>query len=117
LKARRFLILAVSGLLGFAFTAAAQNTGNAPSIEQGTRELYQGTKVDVKDSVITTRIKAALLRDKLTKDYTIHVYTHERGVVELSGEVPSRNVAIRAVELAREVQGVRKIRDQLKIKE
>lgn len=75
----------------------------------------QGTGEYVDDSVITTKVKAAILEDPLTKFFEIKVKTF-KGEVQLSGFVSSRAAANRAIELARGVKGVTSVRDDMQIK-
>jgi osmotically-inducible protein OsmY len=57
------------------------------------------------DSVITARIKAALLRDPVMSGLTVGVETHQ-GTVVLSGFVDNESQAQRAAGIAAGVQGV-----------
>jgi hyperosmotically inducible protein len=75
----------------------------------------QGTGEYIDDSVITAKVKAALVEDPLTKALDIKVKTF-KGEVQLSGFVSSRPEADRAVELARGVAGVTSVRDDMAIK-
>lgn len=75
----------------------------------------QGTGEFVDDAVITTKVKAALVEDPLTKALEIKVKTF-KGEVQLSGFVSSRAAADRAVELARGVKGVTSVKDDMQIK-
>jgi hyperosmotically inducible protein len=75
----------------------------------------QGTGEYVDDAVITTKVKAALVEDPLTKALEIKVKTF-KGEVQLSGFVSSRASANRAIELARGVKGVTSVKDDMEIK-
>jgi hyperosmotically inducible protein len=75
----------------------------------------QGTGEFVDDAVITTKVKAAIVEDPLTKVLEIKVKTF-KGEVQLSGFVSSRAAANRAVELARGVKGVTAVKDDMEIK-
>jgi osmotically-inducible protein OsmY len=75
----------------------------------------QGTGEYIDDSVITTKVKAALIEDPLTKALEIKVKTF-KGEVQLSGFVSSRAEADRAIELARKVGGVTAVKDDMEIK-
>ena len=75
----------------------------------------QGTGEFVDDAVITTKVKAAILEDPLTKVLEVKVKTF-KGEVQLSGFVSSREAANRAVELARGVKGVTAVKDDMQIK-
>jgi hyperosmotically inducible periplasmic protein len=67
------------------------------------------------DSVITTKVKTALLADAKLKSYDISVKTY-RGQVELSGFVDSVNQISRAIVVARGVDGVGGVTNALQIK-
>ena len=69
----------------------------------------------VKDSVITTKVKAAFAADPLVKATEVKVETF-KGTVQLSGFVQSRESADRAVQLAREVKGVKAVKNDTVIK-
>jgi hyperosmotically inducible protein len=69
----------------------------------------------VKDSVITTQVKADLAAKKLSSLVQVSVDTDDRGMVTLSGTVPSRDAADRAVSIARGVKGVTSVENHLQI--
>jgi len=69
----------------------------------------------VDDSVITSKVKSAILGDPATKVAEIGVETY-KGVVQLSGFVSSQAAANRAVELARGVKGVVSVKNDMRIK-
>lgn len=76
--------------------------------QQGTGEYFD-------DSVVTAKIKAAILKDPVTKVLDIQVTTF-RGAVQLSGFVTSKAEADRAVELARGVAGVKSVKNDMQIR-
>jgi hyperosmotically inducible periplasmic protein len=67
------------------------------------------------DSVITARVKAALLKDPVVSAFAVSVETH-KGVVLLSGFVRNDNQARRAAEIASNVQGVVTVKNALAIR-
>lgn len=75
----------------------------------------QGTGEYVDDSVITAKVKAAILEDPMTKVLEIKVKTF-KGEVQLSGFVSSQAAANRAVELARGVKGVTSVKNDMLLK-
>ncbi|MGL5633087.1 MAG: BON domain-containing protein [Azovibrio sp.] len=75
----------------------------------------EGTGEYVDDSVITTKVKAAILNEPSLKVAEINVETF-KGVVQLSGFVSSREAANKAVELARRVPGVSSVKNDMRIK-
>jgi len=68
----------------------------------------------VADSVITTKVKAELIREPDLKSLDVHVET-SNGTVMLSGFVPSQAEADKAVQVARNVKGVTKVENGLQI--
>ena len=73
-------------------------------------------KAFVKDSVITTKIKAQLAEEKLSSLVRINVDTDNKGMVTLSGTAASQNAADQAVSIARAVKGVTSVQNNIKIK-
>lgn len=72
-----------------------------------------GGKID--DTVVTTKVKSALLADPDIKSADIGVVT-QNGVVQLSGFVESEKQRSRAVEVARSVDGVQNVASELSVK-
>jgi osmotically-inducible protein OsmY len=100
LEARKLL----SGLM-LALHLAACTT---PPTQQSAAEA-------IDDGVVTARIKARLIEDPVTKVHQIKVDTF-RGTVELSGFVETDEARMRALELAKNVEGVRRVRDAMDIR-
>ena len=69
----------------------------------------------VDDGAITTKIKAALAGDPRTKAHQINIETHE-GNVQLSGFVDNAEAKTTAEQLARAVDNVRSVDNELDIK-
>ena len=67
------------------------------------------------DSVITTKVKSAILGDADLKFFEIHVAT-ARGAVELSGTVTSKAAVDKATQVARGVAGVKSVKNDLQVK-
>ncbi len=72
-----------------------------------------GKKVDA--GIITSKLKAALLGDPSVKSFDIAVVTRDDEVL-LSGFVDSQAQVDRAMELARGIEGVRLVRNEMSIK-
>jgi osmotically-inducible protein OsmY len=68
----------------------------------------------IDDATITTKVKAAIWNEPSLKVMDISVRT-ENKIVELSGSVKSRTDKAKAAELARDVVGVRKVKNDLAI--
>lgn len=75
----------------------------------------EGTGEYMDDSVITTKVKAAILDEPTLKVAEINVETF-KGVVQLSGFVSSQAAANKAVEVARSVKGVKSVKNDMRIK-
>jgi len=76
---------------------------------------HESTGEYIDDSVITTKVKAALLNDSSLKSFQIGVETY-KGVVQLSGFVDSSQRVRRAGEVAAGVKGVSSVRNDLIVK-
>ena len=72
-----------------------------------------GKSID--DSVLTAKVKAALLRERGLKSGDVHVETSQARVL-LSGFVDSDDQKQRAVAVARRVDGVREVRDGINVR-
>lgn len=64
------------------------------------------------DSAITTGVKAAIYGEQALKDEEIGVETNQ-GTVRLTGAVSSILVMKKAIEIARQVKGVREVEDKM----
>jgi osmotically-inducible protein OsmY len=93
-----FLAVSAGSFVGCASTATQEGTG----------EYFD-------DAWITTKVKAALVDDPLTKSYQISVETF-KGVVQLSGFVATQAEAAKAAELARGIKGVTSVKNDLRLK-
>lgn len=74
-----------------------------------------GASEYVDDSVVTTRVKAAIATDPSLRPFLIGVETY-KGIVQLSGFVDSAQNVRRAGEVAASVQGVSSVRNDLIVK-
>jgi osmotically-inducible protein OsmY len=100
----------VKYLSAILFTAICVSfLGCAPTSKQ------EGTGEYVDDSVITTKVKAAILNEPSLKVAEINVETF-KGTVQLSGFVSSRAAEDTAVEVARRVKGVKSVKDDMRVK-
>ena len=91
-------IAAVAGMLGCASTSKSEGTG----------EYFD-------DTVITTKVKAAILDQPTLKSAEINVETF-KGVVQLSGFVSSSDNASTAVRTAQAVKGVTSVKNDMRVK-
>lgn len=69
----------------------------------------------VKDSVITTKIKAELAAEKISSLVHISVDTDHRGAVTLGGTATSKSAVDRAVAITKGVKGVTSVDNQIKV--
>ncbi len=93
-----FLIALMALLLGCAST----------SKQEGTGEYFD-------DTVVTTKVKAAILNEPSLKSAEINVETF-KGVVQLSGFVNSQVDINKAVEVVRRVNGVKSVKNDMRVK-
>ena len=70
----------------------------------------------IEDGVVTAKVKAALVQDPITKAHNINVETF-KGQVQLSGYVENDEARTRALQVARDVAGVRKVTDAMQVRE
>jgi osmotically-inducible protein OsmY len=75
----------------------------------------EGTGEYVDDTVITSKVKAAILKEPGLKVAEINVETF-KGIVQLSGFVSSKGDQSKAVEVARGVKGVSSVKDDMQLK-
>ncbi len=96
-------------LLALSSGAALLPTGcSATSTRESTGEY-------VDDSAITTKVKAAFVRDPVVKALDVKVETF-KGVVQLSGFVDTPDQKARAEQIARNMPGVQNVRNNIAIK-
>jgi hyperosmotically inducible protein len=92
---------------GLVIVALALGACSATRTQQSAGEV-------VDDSVLTAKVKTALVEDPVTKAGDINVETY-RGVVQLAGFVDSNEAKARASEVAKGVTGVESVRNDLKV--
>jgi len=93
-----FFAVLLASMLGCASTAKQEGTGEY-----------------IDDTVITTKVKAAILKEPSLKVAEINVETF-KGVVQLSGFVSSSAAGYKAVEVARGVKGVISVKNDMRVK-
>ena len=102
----KFPLAATCFVIGTALTPLA-----AQAVDSDTAH----PKAFVKDSVITTKIKAKLASEHLTSATRINVDTDNNGVVYLSGTAINQTEADKAVTIARNTEGVKSVNSELKV--
>ncbi|BBA33328.1 uncharacterized protein sS8_1368 [Methylocaldum marinum] len=100
MKRRQFLAMA----------AAVAATGCS-----GTR-TRESTGEYLDDASVTTKVKSALLQDEIVKGLDIQVETF-KGTVQLSGFVDTASEKQRAEAIARDVAGVRSVKNDIRVKQ
>jgi len=93
-----FMAVTLMAVVGCASTSKQESTGEY-----------------VDDTVITTKVKAAILDEPTLKVFEINVETF-KGVVQLSGFVSSQAAVNKAAEVARHVRGVKSVKNDLRLK-
>ena len=96
-----------AALVGVLFMAMA--LGCASTAKQ------EGTGEYIDDTVITTKVKAAILNEPTLKSAEINVETF-KGVVQLSGFVSTQAAENTAVAVARKVAGVKSVKNDMRLK-
>jgi osmotically-inducible protein OsmY len=87
---------------------AGSNTADA------VKHTYRGAKAELTDAKVTAKVKSTLHDNKTIGDSDIHVST-DSGVVTLRGEVPSRDAANNAEQLAQQTEGVTRVNNELTV--
>jgi len=110
------------------FVDNAQQKDQATKVARsvtGVKEVHNDLRVStpqattgeaIDDGMVTASVKAKLIEDTTTKAYQINVET-QKGVVQLTGFVESTAAKTRAGELARSVDGVAEVRNDLEIRQ
>ena len=73
-------------------------------------------QVYLKDSTITSEIKAQFAEEHVKGLAHVHVDTDDHGVVKLTGHVRSQEQMDMAVSIARNMLGVREIKNEMRVK-
>jgi osmotically-inducible protein OsmY len=97
----------LAAIAGILVMATALGCASTPK-QEGTGEYFD-------DTVITSKVKAAVLNEPTLKSAEINVETF-KGVVQLSGFVNSQSDINRAVEVARGVPGVKSVKNDMRPK-
>jgi hyperosmotically inducible periplasmic protein len=95
-------VLLAAALLGLAGCASLGKVG-------------KDSRAFLDDAAITARVKSAFFNEPALKVLAISVKT-DRKVVELSGAVKSRAERARAAEVAWNVEGVKRVKNELKVR-
>jgi osmotically-inducible protein OsmY len=104
--------VAVAAFASLIAVGCASTDDDSGAVEQTASNA--GRAVD--DSVITGKVKAALVADPTTKAHQINVETF-KGTVQLSGFVDTSEARSRATEVAKNVDGVQSVKNELAIRD
>lgn len=104
MAAKRIAALMLAALISGSMMVACTST-----------PTQQSTGEAIDDGVVTAKVKAKLIEDPATKAHQINVDTF-KGVVQLSGFVESDAARIRALQIARQVDGVKQVKDNMQIR-
>lgn len=107
------LALALATLMVVTLSACTKAPEAEPLVVAPVATTTVGTEID--DSVITTKIKAALLADDAVKSFDIQTETR-KGEVHLSGFVDNESQVERALVVARAVEGVKSVSNMMSVK-
>ena len=100
-----------SRILGAGITALLLIT----SVGCASTRTHESTGEYIDDSVITGKVKAAIMDDSSLNSAEINVETF-KGVVQLSGFVNSTADITKAVQIARSVDGVQDVKNSMQLK-
>lgn len=108
-KINRFALVFLAAL---PMGAIAADSAQAPSAANPSRESA-GEYID--DATISTKVRAAFVKDKDVKAMDVKVETY-KGNVQLSGFANTPAEIERAVQLANGVAGVKSVRNDIRLK-
>jgi hypothetical protein len=101
-------------VLGLALAPVAFAADKAME-KKDTPPKTESVKDAVKDSIITTKIKAEYAKDKAVSAMNIKVDTDDKGVVTLSGNAKSKEEASKAESIAKSVSGVTTVKNNIQV--
>jgi hyperosmotically inducible protein len=87
----------------------------ATAVGCASTQKQEGTGEYIDDSVLTTKVKAAIFNEPTLKSAEINVETF-KGVVQLSGFVSSPAAVSKAAEIARSISGVKSVKNDMRVK-
>jgi hyperosmotically inducible protein len=96
--------------------AAPAATAMAPTASTGTPPAGTTVGTEIDDSVVTARVKSALLADHDAKSFEIKVETR-KGEVQLSGFVDTQARIDNAIALTRNIEGVKSVENGMTLKD
>lgn len=112
---KRFTISALATALALAFGAAAVAAEIAPAPAASIDPKESADEYVDDDAVISSKVKAAIVKDSTLKATRVNVETY-KGMVQLSGVSKSRADINQAVRLAQKVKGVKFVKNDMMVK-
>ena len=91
------IVVALAAMTGCAATPTTESTGEY-----------------IDDAAVTAKVKAAMLDQPALKAFQIHVETF-KGTVRLRGAAASQSTIDKAVEVARGVNGVKSVKNEMRV--
>lgn len=88
----------------------------AERMENKTEQKMDSAGATMDDATVTAKVKAALIANDQVKGLSINVDT-SANVVTLRGDVPSDAMKTQAEQVARTVEGVKEVRNELVVKQ
>jgi hyperosmotically inducible protein len=107
-------LIAIAVAAAFALPAAAQQT--LPNEKERAKNREKVSKT-AGSATLTTKVKSALAADVGMRTVTGIDVDSEDGVVTLKGKVTSADHKKRAEAVAKKVEGVKKVKNELKVEE
>lgn len=104
----------LAGFLALFLVAGCQATTRDAQGMRGTETQPEISGQSVDDAAITASVKSRLVGDKTTNLFRVDVDA-SRGIVYLSGTVDSPEQKARAARLARRVNGVKKVINNIQV--
>ena len=95
-------------------TGAEKTVDASKKVAGKTKEVFSKSGEKITDGWITSRIKTKFMADDTLQASAINVDTRDH-VVTLKGAVPTEAARIKAMDLAKEVEGVDRVVDALKV--
>ena len=96
--------------------AATALAGLGACASSDDRETRRSTGEFTDDAALTAKVKSAIATDAGAKTAAVVNVETYRGVVQLTGFVDSDEQATRAVSAAKKVQGVRSVKNDIRLK-
>lgn len=110
MKSIKYYSVFLLALIGVSLAGCATEGGGSDRTD-----VRQTPGAYMDDSMITTKVKTAIFNEPGLDSAEITVETYQ-GTVQLSGFVESQNDINRAVQVARQVEGVKSVKNDMRVK-